>query len=166
MCSVDSKVDSPLSMGVKDRNLARLVILVLGFCCFYTFTVWSGEQLQVQVKLIRTLIGHTDTLSSIAFSPDGKLLASGSYDITIKLWDVTTGRCPCQTGYHTGIRQSFGNFPDKFGRPQIFGNIFRFYLFLSEFFLHNPFRHTAADGADVSLQVAQSSFPRIISDNF
>ena len=38
-----------------------------------------------------TLVGHTDTVYSVAFSPDGKTLASGSEDNTIILWDTTTG---------------------------------------------------------------------------
>ena len=38
-----------------------------------------------------TLVGHTDTVYSVAFSPDGKTLASGSEDSTIILWDMTTG---------------------------------------------------------------------------
>jgi parallel beta-helix repeat protein len=40
---------------------------------------------------IRTLSGHTSYVLSVAFSPDGKVLASGCYDNTIKLWDVATG---------------------------------------------------------------------------
>ncbi len=39
-----------------------------------------------------TLHGHTAGLYDIAFSPDGKRLATASVDKTAKVWDVTTGR--------------------------------------------------------------------------
>ena len=38
------------------------------------------------------LAGHGDTVHGVAFSPDGKLLASGSWDNTIVLWDVDRRR--------------------------------------------------------------------------
>lgn len=38
-----------------------------------------------------TLTGHADRVKAIAFSPDGKMMASGSADQTIKLWDCDTG---------------------------------------------------------------------------
>ncbi|KAF6168948.1 hypothetical protein GIB67_038445 [Kingdonia uniflora] len=37
------------------------------------------------------LKGHTDSVSSLAFSTDGRLLASGSFDGNIHVWDVTSG---------------------------------------------------------------------------
>jgi WD40 repeat protein len=39
-----------------------------------------------------TLKGHTDAVTSIAYSPDGKRLASASWDKTMKMWDAQTGQ--------------------------------------------------------------------------
>jgi WD40 repeat protein len=43
-------------------------------------------------KPIRNLTGHTTSVVGVSFSPDGKLLASGSNDNTVKLWDTTIGK--------------------------------------------------------------------------
>jgi len=59
-----------------------------------------------------TLTGHTDTVWRIAFSPDGSLLASGSADQTVKLWDVTSGKEVRTLRGHTGSVNSVAFAPD------------------------------------------------------
>jgi WD40 repeat protein len=47
--------------------------------------------------------GHVDGVSSVAFSPDGMILASGSFDNTVKLWDVLTGTELCTLKGHSDL---------------------------------------------------------------
>ena len=49
-----------------------------------------------------TFEGHTSSVSSLAFNPNGKTLASGSWDNTIRLWDVITGEHLKTLTGHTG----------------------------------------------------------------
>ncbi|HEY1001218.1 MAG TPA: CHAT domain-containing protein [Streptosporangiaceae bacterium] len=42
-------------------------------------------------RLARTLTGHTDWVYGVAFSPDGRLLATASFDGTARVWDLATG---------------------------------------------------------------------------
>ncbi|WP_326826011.1 protein kinase domain-containing protein [Streptosporangium sp. NBC_01756] len=52
-----------------------------------------------------TLTGHNDGVCSVAFSPDGKILATGSYDDTVRLWEVATGTSIGRplTGHNDGV---------------------------------------------------------------
>jgi WD40 repeat protein len=42
-------------------------------------------------RCIHTLTGHLNSVSTVAISSDGKCIASGSFDNTIKLWNLKTG---------------------------------------------------------------------------
>jgi WD40 repeat protein len=39
-----------------------------------------------------TLTGHSNKVTSVAYSPDGKHVVSGSDDKTVKIWDSSTGK--------------------------------------------------------------------------
>jgi len=53
----------------------------------FTIRVWRVSD----GALVRTLTGHTGFVYSVAFSPDGNLLVSGSDDRTIQLWSILDG---------------------------------------------------------------------------
>lgn len=43
--------------------------------------------------LLRTLAGHGDSVTSVSVTPDGRCALSGSFDETLRLWDLETGIC-------------------------------------------------------------------------
>ena len=60
----------------------------------------GGTQIGGEVKVynvqtgqeLHSLKGHTDGVRDVAFSSDGKRLASASWDGTVKVWDALTGQ--------------------------------------------------------------------------
>ncbi|MDD7589908.1 MAG: hypothetical protein SPJ75_05155, partial [Candidatus Onthomorpha sp.] len=44
-----------------------------------------------KVVCLKTLEGHSEDILSVAYSPDGTKIVSGSGDKTIKIWDANTG---------------------------------------------------------------------------
>jgi len=44
------------------------------------------------VSVLNTLEGHSRGVLSVNFIPDGQTIVSGSYDRTVKVWDVNPGR--------------------------------------------------------------------------
>jgi WD40 repeat protein/energy-coupling factor transporter ATP-binding protein EcfA2 len=71
------------------------------------------DNLNANPQIIQYLHGHSDIIVGVAFSPDGKVLASGGYDNTVILWDVQN-RQPIDQPLkgHTGFVQSVAFSPD------------------------------------------------------
>ena len=42
-------------------------------------------------EVLQELKGHSSAVMSVAFSPDGKKIVSGSDDGTVRVWDVNLG---------------------------------------------------------------------------
>ncbi|MCA9225145.1 MAG: PD40 domain-containing protein, partial [Planctomycetales bacterium] len=60
----------------------------------------------------RELTGHTNWVFAIAFSPDGQQLASASYDKSVRLWDVETGKEIAKFDGHTAAARCVAFSPD------------------------------------------------------
>lgn len=57
----------------------------------FTPTPTATSTVVVSTSLLREFIGHTGTVWSVAFSPDGTQALSGSSDSTLRLWNTETG---------------------------------------------------------------------------
>ena len=70
-------------------------------------------------QCVQTLVEKSDKrsewyagITSIAFSPDGKLLVSGSEDTTVKVWELSTGQPICTITGHSNFVNSIAISPD------------------------------------------------------
>lgn len=56
--------------------------------------IWQGGELR------HTSLGHEAEITAIVISPDSRVIATGSADTTIKIWNLETGKLICTLGSH------------------------------------------------------------------
>jgi WD40 repeat protein len=83
-----------------EKSLRFLTQLSPSFPHFETARVIAGDA--ISRALPRTLRGHQGDVAALAVSPDGRLIASGSNDRTVRIWETATGKSRTFEG-HTGL---------------------------------------------------------------
>lgn len=98
------------------RAALQLMLLVpIPFLAFGS----AAAQDKLKVEVVAQ-VGHSREVASVAFSPDGRTVLSGSWDNTLKLWDVARGKVLRTFEGHSGWVTSVAFSPD--GRTVVSGS--------------------------------------------
>src|SRR5262245_59628321 len=92
-CRIEHRSGAAYQTWRRNRNEGEIMNDPFRIVCLAALMCWCWmSQVMAQKPSLVIQTGHQSYIQSVAFSPDGKSIASGSWDNTIKLWDVATGR--------------------------------------------------------------------------
>lgn len=90
---------------LQKRSCAKLSEAAVFDCDENQLVIGSGSQLEIlsvdDLQPLRVLGRHRARIRSLAFSPDYHYLASGSYDSTVKIWQMPNGTDLCTLKGHS-----------------------------------------------------------------
>ena len=72
------------------QESGRWVVAV--FVLLHTFAICRADGVAANRPVLVPQLGHSSEVRSVAFSPDGKRILTGSTDNTSRLWDIATGK--------------------------------------------------------------------------
>ena len=85
--------EGPINAIVYSQSANRLAVAAAE-----NIYIYNGDT----YKKLMVFAGHTDSVLALAFSPNGKLLVSGSSDETVRLWNADSGELIRTREEHTG----------------------------------------------------------------
>jgi WD40 repeat protein len=83
---------SPENSLIRQNFLCSKESEISLYRCFSIFPRYENWVSSTQRRKY-DLVGHTGRIGTFSFSPCGKILASSSYDGTVRIWNLTTGQC-------------------------------------------------------------------------
>jgi WD40 repeat protein len=94
------------------RNPYRTQLATLFIICLFLLNHGTSKGQETTYPQLIIQNGHTASVTSLAYSPDSTMIASGSEDYTIKLWNIRTGYLTTTLAGHSGSILSLAFSPD------------------------------------------------------